>query len=277
MRSQWMLVPVKPNEAMIKGSDFVVRRSAIETWAGYLGAVPEAPKACLEQSLGFLQSVLDWNRAKPQPPIAIGQEYSVATALLGMIPQYDGKAVAVVEVWNAGTAAECVTAELVGPPLADGTKLFLQSNASEVDLLRSVAESLAERLQAVERERDTLLAQLAAVGEGRRVVADELLERCRVAAGSSDGQLYEELAELLATPASQPTNPAISAAQTSNAGFAESAKALREHESKNWLGSKGHHTGFVAAAVFLEKLAAGSGEVVHSAPGAALGDGSRHE
>lgn len=275
MRSQWMLVPVKPNEAMIKGSDFVSRRSAIETWAGYLGAVPEAPKACLENSVGFLQGVLDWNRAQPQPPIAVGFEYGVATAVLGMIPQYDGKAAAVVEVRNAGTAAECVTAELIGPPLANGTKLYLQSNASEVELLTSVAASAAERLQEVERERDMLRAELASQGEGRRLVSDELLERCRIATGSFDGQLYEELTQLLATPAGQPpeqtvdVNPAVTAPQASSAGFSESARALREHENNNWLGSKGHHTGFVAAAVFLEKLAAGSEQVAVSAPGAA--------
>jgi hypothetical protein len=39
------------------------------------------------------------------------------------------------------------------------------------------------------------------------------------------------------------------------AGLELAAKYLRDKESENWLGSKGHHTGYIAAAVDLERLA----------------------
>lgn len=165
MRKEWKLVPVELTEEMIKGSDFVIRRSAIETWAGYLAAVPEAPKACLDNALGLMQGLLDWNRALPQPLIAVGYEYGVAATLIGMMPEYGGQPMGVVEVWNEGTSAEYTSVDLIGPPLAHGTKLYLQSNASEVELLKTVAESSAERLRLVEQERDSLLAQVAAQAE----------------------------------------------------------------------------------------------------------------
>jgi hypothetical protein len=38
-------------------------------------------------------------------------------------------------------------------------------------------------------------------------------------------------------------------------GLKLAAKYLRDKESENWLGSKGHHTGYIAAAVDLERLA----------------------
>jgi hypothetical protein len=74
----------------------------------------------------------------------------------------------VVEVWNQGTSAEYTTVDLIGPPLAHGTKLYQQSNASEVDVLKNIAESAAERLRIVEQERDSLLAQVAAQAERLR-------------------------------------------------------------------------------------------------------------
>ncbi|MDT8925239.1 hypothetical protein RBE51_20815 [Pseudomonas taiwanensis] len=63
-------------------------------------------------------------------------------------------------------------------------------------------------------------------------------------------------------------------AQAQADGLARAAQALREHESSAWLGSKGHHTGIIHAAVHLETLAtkgrvACSGEVAPSAPSAA--------
>ncbi|WP_177339531.1 hypothetical protein [Pseudomonas sp. Leaf58] len=63
-------------------------------------------------------------------------------------------------------------------------------------------------------------------------------------------------------------------AQAQADGLAQAAQALREHESSAWLGSKGHHTGIIHAAVHLETLAekgraAASGGVAPSAPSAA--------
>lgn len=63
-------------------------------------------------------------------------------------------------------------------------------------------------------------------------------------------------------------------AQSQADGLAQAAQALREHESSGWLGSKGHHTGVIHAAMHLETLAAQgreacSGEVAPSAPSAA--------
>lgn len=52
-------------------------------------------------------------------------------------------------------------------------------------------------------------------------------------------------------------------AQAQAGGLAQAAQALREHESSGWLGSKGHHTGVIHAAVHLETLAA-QGRVVCS-------------
>lgn len=326
MRKEWKLVPVEPTEAMIKGSDFVVRRSALETWAGYLAAVPEAPKACLDNALGLMQGILDWNRAQPQPPIIPGYEYGVATALLGMMPEYDGPAMGIVEVWNEGTGAEHTTVDLVGPPIAHGTKLYLQSNASEVELLKSIAESAAERLRVVEQERDSLLAQVAAQAELLRQQSNLDAPKADVAVPGSEPAVETQLTEVAVTlqrlatfledtslkrratlnrnpsgkyvaaniasvaqiagrllPDVQSANVVLSeqirrmALSGAHADYALAAKALREHEAVQWLGSKGHHTDFIAAAVFLEKLAeagmgaagAGSREVVASAPGAA--------
>ena len=325
MRKEWKLVPVEPTEAMIKGSDFVVRRSAIETWAGYLAAVPEAPKACLDNALGLMQGILDWNRAHPQPPIMLGYEYGVVTALLGMMPQYDGPAMGVVDVCNEGTSAEYTSVDLIGPPLAHGTELYVQSNASEVELLKSIAESAAECLRVVEQERDSLLSQVAAQAELLRQQPSLDATKADVAAAGCEPAVETELSEVAvtlqrlttfledtslkrrATLNRNPSGKYVAANIASvakiagrfladvqsanvvlseqirrltlpgvNADYASAAKALREHEAVQWLGSKGHHTGFVAAAVYLEKLAetkgvagAGSGAVVISAPGAA--------
>lgn len=55
--------------------------------------------------------------------------------------------------------------------------------------------------------------------------------------------------------------------------FGVSAKVLREHEGKAWLGSRGHHTGVIAAAAHLELLAKQAAKLVKAAPG--TGDDSR--
>lgn len=319
MREEWKLVPVKPTEAMIKASDFVSRRSALETWEGYLSAVPEVPKACLDNALGLMLGLLDWNRSQPQPLIAVGYEYGVVSALLGMMPEYDGQPVGVVEVWDQGTSSLHTTVDLVGPPLAHGTKLFLQSNASEVELLKNIAESAAERLRIVEQERDTLLAKVEAQAErlcqyetnhdapradvpvagcdlaGETKLAEVAVTLQRVATFLEDTSLKRRetlnrnpsgmyvaaniasVAQIAAKflPVVQSANAVVSeeirrlSLRGDPAGYAQAAKVLREHEADQWLGSKGHHTGFVAAAVFLEKLADASSGVVTSAPGAA--------
>lgn len=304
MREEWKLVPVKPTEAMIKASDFVSSRSALETWEGYLSAVPEVPKACLDKALGLMLGLLDWNRAQPQPLIAVGYEYGVVSVLLGMMPEYDGQPVGVVEVWDQGTSSLHTTVDLVGPPLAHGTKLFLQSNASEVELLKNIAESAAERLRIVEQERDTLLAKVEAQAELLRQKSNSDAPKTDVVVAGSEPAVEADLTEVAMTlqhlavfledtslkrretlnrnPSGKYVAANIASVAKIAAGFlskvksaetvlseqirrmpprdlpvtyALAAKALREHETVQWLGSKGHHTGFVAAAVFLEKLA----------------------
>ena len=290
MRKEWKLVPVEPTEAMIKGSDFISRRSAIETWAGYLGAVPEAPKACLDNALGLMQGLLDWNRAQPQPPIAVGYEYGVATALAGMMPQYDGQPMGVVEVWNQGTSAEYTTVDLIGPPLAHGTKLYQQSNASEVDVLKNIAESAAERLRIVEQERDSLLAQVAAQAERLRQYetnpdapkADVTVAGCEPAGETKLAEVAVTLQRVATfledtslkrreTLNRNPSGRYVAANIASVAQIA--ARFLPDIQSANAVVSE------EIRRLSLRGDSAGSGAVVTSAPGAAsvVSEGESHE
>jgi hypothetical protein len=93
-------------------------------------------------------------------------------------------------------------------------------------------------------------------------------------AGAVHEMLQQDLAQLLASDsASKVQDLEQQLAGALRDGFGVSAKVLREHEGKAWLGSRGHHTGVIAAAAHLELLAKQAAKLVKAAPSA--GDYSR--
>lgn len=67
-----------------KGQPYATERAV----SGPIEAAPSEALTRVMEDIEFGQKVLDWNRSQSEPPIKIGREYSVATALRVLLSQH---------------------------------------------------------------------------------------------------------------------------------------------------------------------------------------------